>query len=562
MVAKDKEYVEDYSCSQYEEYNNGIFKFNEHVLAKYIKQDEPTFQGNELIEALPPVKNIDQSFRSLYRPPLYLESEKNESKEYRIQATLRLLDYLIPMIKNFEVESNIANVIRQGYVSKRITSPEYINELKKYSSLLTSHYSKESSEAACICSSSASSSTGFSILGISGGGKTTAVSNSLVYYPQVIQHTGYEGNRFLFTQVTWLKIDCTYNGSLKGLCQKFFMELDKILNTDYLRKYGKNSIGIDRMILSMAQLSLKHGLGLLVIDEIQHLSSSVKGENILNYFVTMMNEIRVPIVYIGTYKAHKSILSKDFRHARRAMGIENINWGVMLQNEEWNMFVEDLWRYQWVKNTSILTKEIKKLIYEKTVGITDRIIKLFVACQIEAIVSGKEEITETIIKKVADNKFNLTKRMTNALLTDDIDILSEFEDLCSPDITGEALKSQKRLQIEERVNEIYNSQMRKIANKESEVRSNLIITLSRFGHGIDKVKKSIDIVIEKHGYKKEESFLLNEVVKLLIKSDEIGIKSMEEKAKGKKNKQISNEERSKFILENSDDMIKSIIGGE
>src|SRR5690606_8545365 len=73
-----------------------------------------------------------------------------------------------------------------------------------------------------------------SIIGISGIGKTTAIERLLLMYPQVIKHSNYEGQMFNRTQITWLKIDCPYDGSLTTLCQSFFKAIDDLLGTRYL----------------------------------------------------------------------------------------------------------------------------------------------------------------------------------------------------------------------------------------------------------------------------------------------------------------------------------------
>lgn len=543
-------YFLNYKNSQYEDYNNGIFNHGEHVKARYIQQKEPTFKDNELIEALPPERTTEQCFDKLYRIPLFSAEERFENEEYRIQAVFRLLNYLMPLTKNFEVEKNISIVLRQGYVSKRIKSPEYIKQLKKHSDLLTNEYleSKSKDRLNCICDTTASSSTGFSIFGISGAGKTTAVNNSLSYYPQVIKHTGSESDRFLFIQVTWIKIDCAYNGSLKGLCQKFFEELDKLLNTDYLKKYGNSRMGIDRMIIAMAHLSLKHGLGLLVIDEIQHLCGNIKGENFLNYFVTMMNEVKLPVIYIGTYKAYKSILAKDFRHARRATGIGNIKWDRLLNDEEWDMFIEELWKYQWTKKEAILTDEIKKLIYAKTGGITDRIIKLFMACQVNAIMSGQEVITPNIINKVSEKSFKLTDDMIDALEKGDIKRLVQYDDLYSPDIK-DIIETAKQAKLKDDVRNIYENDIKRKKDKESEMRSKIEITLNKFEYESKAIQNALDTVIKAYGVDKDESFLMKETCKRLMLEDNGSKENKEEKNKNKR-KKISKEEHINFLEEN------------
>lgn len=346
-----KEYVENYILNQYEDQTeNGIFlgPYN----ARYIRQEQLTYQNNLLIEALPPIMNEEKVVKLMESRPIYSELEKEKDDLYRIHAANRLDDYIFPFAKHFEIEQNISMIIRTGYVNKIIFSPEHIKELRKLSKDMKSLQSKNNdySSGSRVNSIGIQSPNGFSLFGVSGGGKSTAVDKILSSYPQHIIHLTDGENDILFNQLTWLKIDCSHDGSLKGLCKKFFDNVDKVLGTDYLNKYGFSRNSIESMIVAMSHIAIKHGLGLLVIDEIQHLKTlNNKGnEKALNFFVTTMNEIQLPMLYIGTYKAIEA-LSGDFRHIRRVTGMGQIEMN-FLDKDEFNLFIEDIWKFQWIKN--------------------------------------------------------------------------------------------------------------------------------------------------------------------------------------------------------------------
>ncbi|MDT3705044.1 MAG: ATP-binding protein [Thermincola sp.] len=111
---------------------------------------------------------------------------------------------------------------------------------------------------------------------MSGVGKTTAVEKVLSLYPQQILHTKYKGKPLFLTQLVWAKIDCPFDGSLKGLCLSFFAYVDRILGTGYSKKFSSDRMTVDAALPRMAQIATTHCLGLLVIDEIQHLSPGEK----------------------------------------------------------------------------------------------------------------------------------------------------------------------------------------------------------------------------------------------------------------------------------------------
>ena len=165
---------------------------------------------------------------------------------------------------------------------------------------------------------------------MSGVGKSTAVEKILSLYPQCICHDSYQGQPLVLTQIVWLKLDCPHDGSIKGLCFQFFEAIDRAMGTDYFPKYTKFRYTVDVLMVLMTQLVNLYQIGILVIDEIQHLSLAKGGgsEKMLNFFVTLVNTIGIPVVMIGTTKA-MSILQSEFRQARRGSGQGDFLWDRM-----------------------------------------------------------------------------------------------------------------------------------------------------------------------------------------------------------------------------------------
>ena len=69
------------------------------------------------------------------------------------------------------------------------------------------------------------------------------------------------------------------------------------------------------MVTRMGQISRLHCVGALIIDEIQHLLAATgdASEKMMNFFVTLINEIGIPVMIIGTMRArslYKKILGK------------------------------------------------------------------------------------------------------------------------------------------------------------------------------------------------------------------------------------------------------------
>lgn len=156
------------------------------------------------------------------------------------------------------------------------------------------------------------------------------------------------------------------------------------MGTNYFDKYGTNKRTTDTLLSIMSQICRNIGLGLLIIDEIQHLSMAKSGgaDKMLNFFTTLVNVVGVPVVLLGTMAA-RNILQSDFRMARRNLACDgNVIWDRLKNDENWELLIGTLWQYQYTKYHTELTKEISDLIYYESQGIIDIAIKIFSMAQI------------------------------------------------------------------------------------------------------------------------------------------------------------------------------------
>lgn len=114
----------------------------------------------------------------------------------------RLYDVFQPLAIHLDLESRISRVIRQGYVARNVLDKSFVSN--NYRSTAGS----------------------FTLLGVSGmGGKTTVVNRILSMYPQVIVHSKYKDIPLSRYQVVYLRLECSYDGRIKGLCLSFLVRL-------------------------------------------------------------------------------------------------------------------------------------------------------------------------------------------------------------------------------------------------------------------------------------------------------------------------------------------------
>lgn len=446
------------------ELENGI----EVLLAEYREQEIMDYKGNPLIEALPPILSKEDAFDQLSFLPMCHNTERNLSSHHRYHALLRLSKFYQPINQTLNLEQRFSGFIRYGYVNRNPLHKKHVQVLHKlHNKLIT----KEELGLPPDIRSSASS---FTLIGFPGIGKTSAIERVLSLYPQVILHQ----SPINMIQIVWLKLNCPHDGSLKTLCMDFFQKIDLLIGTNYFEKYGKRTNSVSSMVTRMGQVARVHSIGALIIDEIQHLLSATgaASEMMMNFFVTLVNEIGVPVMFIGTMKA-KALLQKDFRQARRSSGQGDMVWQQMQQDDDWEVLITSMWDYQWTKEYTELTKELLNTIYEESQGIVDVAVKLYLLAQARAIDSGLEKITPHLIQKVAKEDLKLLQPMLEALKSGNPSDIAKYEDIVPIDIEEYIQNRMPVIDLKARVQAKKEKIAQDRTNKELPILEKLILSL-------------------------------------------------------------------------------------
>lgn len=404
------------------------------VQAVYQSSCIPQYKGNPLIEALPPLmdnrKVVTSLTGRLHFDPKAIFAEGRE-RAHIISSLLD--DFFQPLTAHIQLEEKVSIIMRQGYVGRNLADGSLNTHMQNgYERVMTGELEAFRFEHAKSTASS------LSLIGCSGSGKTTTVARILATYPQVIWHEEYN-----FTQITYLKIDCPHDGTLKNLCIQFFRAIDRVLHTDYETKYTRKRHGIEKLLAMMSQVANLHAIGVLIIDEIQHLDRKRSGgvDKMLNFFVTLVNTIGLPVIFVGTPMAIP-IFEKDLRSARRGAGIGALLWEPMKAPEsssrarnEWRSFTNRLWKYQWLlKRDEALGEDIRDHWYDLSQGVLDIVVKLFVLSQLRAISTGLERITAGLMQQVYDDELKPVHPMLSALRSGDPERIAQYSDLIVPNI--------------------------------------------------------------------------------------------------------------------------------
>lgn len=418
------------------------------IAARYTPQRIPRFQGNPYIEALPPAVGDDQVFETLMLSPDFDVEQRQWESHERLQQLKSLVNFMVPFPRHLELARAVDSMLRESYVGRMPRTPEYVATLVKI-------YEKQKSGGSFKQSAHTSAQPeSVALIGASGLGKSTTLRRWLAQYPQVIHH-----DELGETQVPYLYVDMRSSGtSVKALVISIIHQIDRLLpEYGYAEVYLKDTSrkSSDSLMLDAARLMHIHRVGLLVCDEVQNLANHAKGaQQVMTELVTMCNEMKCAILFVGTLKATK-ILGVDLRQARRSTGGLSV-WDRLPRYDapsgttepagsEWADFVSVLWRYQWVRTPLGLNEEILDLVYDCTQGILDLAIKLFAIAQATAILDGSDRLTPDLLRFVYEKHFVLLHPIIEALAQNDMRALLTFEDVSPPLAASlEQLQSQSR----------------------------------------------------------------------------------------------------------------------
>ncbi|WP_072727684.1 ATP-binding protein [Paenibacillus sp. NAIST15-1] len=467
--------------------------------AVYKEQELEDYANNPFLEAMPPIFSEDDVLEHFMYTPIISDSDRSSPENLRYHVLKRVKSFIQPLPIHFLVERRLSTLIRRGYLAR---NPLNINFLERLRVLAEMRDEKDQGhlymkDRLTYIGSTADS---LSIIGISGIGKTTAIERLLQMYPQVIKHEFYRDIPLNRTQIVWLKIDCPYDGNLSTLCKSFFEEIDRILGTRYLDKFGYLTRVTSSMLLHMTSLASLYGIGVLVIDEIQHLLNSKNDqEEMLNFFVTLSNTVGIPTVLIGTSKAQQ-LFKGNFRQARRAGSDGSIVWDRMSEESaEWEFFIETLWELQCLKSRTELTDEIKKTIYYECQGITAIAVNLFILTQERVLFdenNPNEVITPLDIRTTAKVDMKIIQPMIKAIRTNNVRDMIRYEDIMV-NLDDLMLQHKQGIEYEGKVRNALKERINTVEYKQKDISERIAVELAAAGLFSSLKSSEIQIIVKK-----------------------------------------------------------------
>jgi len=350
----------------------------------------PKYQGNPLIEALPPPLSAEVLRKcTMALPQIPANLAAFSPLERKMMAADLMLAFVTPQQSLRLYEEVYLNVC-EGYVARNPLNPAVISALYK---------TRDPFGPRLPGSKTASSSMLF--IGPTGFGKTAIVRSVFSQLPAVISHTRYDDQPLLLKQVVYLKIDCPSNGSARALINNLWRAFDTALGTNLYEQYLHVKWKVPDLQARIALACAIHSVGFLVVDEVHYLRPVLedgdKERATLPFMDELLNGIGIPVLLIGTWKSAR-LLNRNMTTIRRACsGLSLTEYPYAADNKYWRKLV----------SKALLTK-------------------LLTAAQKRAIDTGKESVDVKILQEVYQFEFVLLQDALSALRRKDCE---RYEDL-------------------------------------------------------------------------------------------------------------------------------------
>lgn len=336
---------------------------------------------------VPPMLFGEELRSALASYPRYDENIRNESQSARLMALSDLYDVYVPSAMSEELYSKLyLALIRSLHKKHTVSATKQQYENRK--AILQNGYRG-------IMGGSDS----FTVIGASGIGKSSAISRAI---------TLISVNGIIISQNPYAKIipivvvQCPFDASVKGLLLEILRKVDEMIGSLYYANALRTRATTDMLIGSVSQAALNH-IGLLVVDEIQHVVNAKNGKSLVGMLTQLINNSGISICMVGTPEC-TVFFEQAMQLARRSLGLQ---YGSFSYDSCFYDFCRTVFSYQYVASASPLTDSIVHWLYEHSAGIASVVVSLLHDAQEIAILTGKETLDIETLNEAYQKRLSL-----------------------------------------------------------------------------------------------------------------------------------------------------------
>ena len=173
-------------------------------------------------------------------------------------------------------------------------------------------------------------------------------------------------------------------------------------------------------LVEQIEARIKSGfLGILVIDEMQNLNLAKTGgaDRLIAFLHNLVNNLGIPLLFCANPPFNK-LLEQTLKIARRAESSGYVDVELLKNDEEWELFVDELWGLQWTNIRTPLTKSLSDKLYDLSVGNLDLAMRVYKEAQRQVIGSGDERVNESVLEHAANITIRASKTSVDKIKRD------------------------------------------------------------------------------------------------------------------------------------------------
>lgn len=294
-----------------------------------------------------------------------------------------------PTLTSLDTTTRLYRMIRRGYMGRDPTS----RFTRAQTMSIARCAGKELNDIPWFpCSAK-----GMRVNGITGLGKSYEILRGLQLLPQKIEH-GYSKSADWnhMTQATWLYVGMSHDGSLGGLLLQILTALDTAIGTEYSLERSLTSLSNEKLAVQVGIILNNHGVGVLVIDELQgrNFSGGVRGGLAATFFLRLLN-FGIPLVLMGNPYGLDALdsFSQDMRRIGSGGNIEMHP----MDKDDFDftdVLAPALWRYNIMPEPSPISDREGAILFKYCGGIRDYGARIRVCSQRLALDQGDLFVTE------------------------------------------------------------------------------------------------------------------------------------------------------------------------
>ena len=338
---------------------------------------------NNALNYLPTMLTGEELKKALLVLPPYDESIRNASTAERLIELSKLYDVYLPSSMSEEIYCKLYLALLRS-LQKKYTK----------TAMIQGNMNRQHRIQDGVIGGSDS----FTLLGLSGIGKSTAIKRAIeLIAPNLVIETD---NASKIAPV--IIVQTPYDCSVKGLLLEILRAVDELLDTSYYKNSIRAKATTDALIGAVANVCL-HSVGLLVLDEFQNVCGK-NGNNLLGVLLNLINASGVSVAMVGTLETKAFFSNATFQLSRRSLGLEYTNLNL---DDYFYELCKTLTKYLYVKNDFTLTDEMVNWLYTHSQGITSVVISLIKDAQEIAILEGIETLSVATLNKAYNQRLSL-----------------------------------------------------------------------------------------------------------------------------------------------------------